>query len=239
MANSIYATHISKVIRVPLYTLSLRSPTPSSLVFGGLSYTFPLPPQALRREVIAFNTVMDVAGTQVGTGVQRIVDQFGQSLPLYSMRGTTGSKYHSMDGFVWDGVSSIQRIQSILTKFAQLNQGQINQGQGNQLYTLEFYDYYMDEYWQVVPVGPQGIEQSAQQPLFPYYNFRFACIAQVSAQIPQAAVDAVAVLLGANGLAGLSLTTQASGIIGSAVSSLNSAISSVQNFSLSTVANYL
>lgn len=239
MANSIFATRPIANLRVPLYQISLRAPDAISSVFAGNTYTFPLAPQMLNKQVMTYNTIMDVFGPSATAGVQRIVDQFGQSLPIYTMRGTTGWKAHSMDGYIWDGVGSIQRIQGILAAHAQKNQQQIANGQGDNLYTLEFYDYFMEEYWQVVPIGPQGISQSADKPLFAYYNFTFACLRPVSALIPALAVDAVANLLGANGLAALSLTTSASGIYNSAVNQIGSAVSSVQSFASDTISTYL
>jgi hypothetical protein len=225
---------------VALYSISLRSPGALSSVFNGMSYTFPISPQAIRREKIAYNTVMDVASSAPGyAGVQRIVDQFGESLPIYTIRGTTGWKYHSTDGYVWTGLQSVQRIEAILTSFATQNQTQIQQGNADNLYTLEFYDYFRDEFWEVVPIGPQGTEQSSDRPLLNYYTFRFACIRDVSAPIPAVVVDETAALLGANGIAAISLTTSAVGIYQSVSNSVNSAVQSVQNFSLSTITNYL
>jgi len=238
--STLFKTNPATTTTVPLYQISLRSPGATASVFNGLTYTFPISPQAIRKEKVAYNTVMDVASSAAGyAGVQRIVDQFGESLPIYTLRGTTGWKYHSTDGFIWTGLQSVQRIEAILTSFAVKNQTQIQQGNADQLYTLEFYDYFANQFWEIVPIGPQGLDQSSDKSLFTYYTFRFACVRDVTAPIPAIAVDLVANLLGADGIAAISLTSSASGIYQSGVSTVDSAISSVQNFSTSTIANYL
>jgi hypothetical protein len=240
MANSIFNTYVVPTSgSVPLYTLSMRGPDAVSSIFSGYSYTFPIAPQQMTKTTLALNAVMDVAGTATNAGVQRIVDQFGQTLPVYSIKGTTGWKFHSLDGYVWTGLGSIQRVQAILTAFAVNNQNQIAGSQGSSLYKLEFYDYFSGEYWEVVPVGPQGVTQSVDKPLYSYYEFNLACVQKVSAQIPAVAVDAVASLLGANGLAALSLTTSAAGIFNSASNAVQSAYSSVTSFANTTLTNYV
>lgn len=227
-------------VTAPLYTLSLRSPDAASTIFNGMSYTFPISPQAIRKEVVSYNTVMDVASSDPSfAGVQRIVDQFGQSLPIYTLRGTTGWQRHSTDGYVWDGLDSIRRVQSMLTTYAQNNQNQIAQGKADQLYTLEFYDYFSTEFWEIVPIGPQGIDQSADRSLYSYYTFRFACVRDVSSAITALGVDLVADLLGADGLAAISLTTSAAGIYQSVSNTVGSAVTSVQGYVSNVVTDYL
>jgi hypothetical protein len=234
-----YNTFPSAINRPPLYTLSLRNPGNSLSIFNGSTYTFPIPPQFMRREVNALNQIMDMSGPSINQGVGRNADIFGQSPPIYNIRGTTGYKFHSTDGYIWDGISSITILKNIISQFHTLNKQQIDNFQGGNLYTLEFYDYFMNEYWQVVPIGPQGVEQTADKPLWAYYNFRFAAIKPVSSPIPAIAIDLVYDTLGANGLAGLALASGASGIFSGAISQVNSAISSTQSFATNVIGNYL
>jgi hypothetical protein len=119
---------------------------------------------------------------------------WGQAPPVYTLRGTTGWKRHSTDSFALSGKASILAVQALLTQFATLNQYQM-QAQATVFYTLEFYDYWMNEFWQVVPVGPQGIDQTADKPILTYYTFRLACIQAVNSPIPPLAVDLLVSLL--------------------------------------------
>jgi len=233
-----FNTNPAPITRPPLYTLSLRNPGNSLSIFAGNTYTFPMPPQFMRKEVMSMNQIMDIAGAPATNGVARNADIFGQSPPIYTMRGTTGWKYHSTDGYIWDGISSIQIIQNIISQYQAQNAQLIANNQGGNLYTLEFYDYFMNEYWQVVPIGPQGIEQNSDKPLWAYYTFRFAAIQSVSSPIPSLAVDLVYQTLGANGLAGLALASSASGIFSSAVGQVQSAVSNVQSYASSVLSSY-
>jgi hypothetical protein len=234
--TSPFNTYSATNARPPLYTLSLRNP--ATFFSGNTTYTFPIAPQFMRKEKPSLAQVMDIAGSSANQGVARNIDLFGEAPPMYTIRGTTGAKYHSTDGYIWDGIQSITIVQNIISQFWSKNAIQIENGQGGNLYTLEFYDYYMDEYWQVVPVGPQGIEQNADKPLWAYYTFRFMAVQPVSAAVPALAVDLVFNTLGANGLAGLALASGASGIFSSAVSQVQGAISNVQSFASNISANY-
>lgn len=179
---------------VALYTLSIRAPGNASPPVPGLTYTFPMSPQGVRKEVPELNTIYDVQGPFNTGGVTRLVDMWGESPPIYTLRGTTGWNRHSTDTFALTGKASILAIQALFSQFALLNQYQM-QAQATVFYTMEFYDYWMNEFWQVVPVGPQGIDQSADKPILTYYTFRFAAIRPISSPIPPLAVDLITALL--------------------------------------------
>lgn len=155
-----------------LYELAIRAPGQAQALVS--SYIFPISPSAIQKEVVAMTNIFDVRGSAVQNGVQRIADTYGNAPPIFVIRGTTGWQFHSTDGFAFTGLDSVIAVENLLQQFAQLNQVQ---AQANQpLYTLEFYDYFKGEFWQVVPMGPQGISQSNRRPLLFDYVFRFAAI---------------------------------------------------------------
>lgn len=162
-----------------LYALALRSSG-----FGGIPlfiYTFPLSPANISREVVGMGNFFDVSGPASNFGVNRIIDQYGQSPPIYTLKGTTGVKFHSRDGFIWSGLQSIQILKGMISQYFSLNAAAVQAGDQN-LYKLEFYDYYMGEFWEVVPIGPQGTFQSSQAPQLVFYQFHF--VGRVSLEQP-------------------------------------------------------
>jgi hypothetical protein len=56
---------------------------------------------------------------------------------------------------------------------------------------LEFYDYFADEYWQIVPIGTQSIKQNKDRPLFFDYSFIWAGIQSVEAPTPPETNDPI------------------------------------------------
>ena len=173
-----------------LYVLSVRAPGLAALPIPALTFLFPLSPQALRKEPTEYNTIYDVQGSPQQNGVARMVDLWGETPPTYMIEGTTGFKLHSMDGFVYTGKAAFAKLQGLPTAFAQLNQ-QAMLNQSTDLYTMEFYDYWSDEYWQVVPVGPQTYQQRADRPIISTYLLRLVAIQPVSSPIPPLLVDLV------------------------------------------------
>ena len=172
-----FQTLPTSISRTPLYTLALVSPGQGSAIIG--SYTFPLGPQDIHKEPLSMDVVSYVQGQPSMLGIQPMLDLWGQTPPVYVIRGTTGSKYHSADGFSWDGLQSIQALQALVAQYHQLNAAQV-QANSSQLYSLEFYDYFMGEYWIVTPVGPQPIDQSASAPIIGYYTLRLVALGPVS-----------------------------------------------------------
>lgn len=163
-----------------LYTLTIRTPGLAAAPFS--VYTFPMSPQAIKKTPSFMTSIYDVAGSAAQKGVQRQADIYGEAPPVFTIEGTTGWQRHSNDGYLYTGQQSIELLQLLLDEYATINQQQMQAGI-NQLYTLEFYDYFSREFWQVEPVGPQGYVQDAGQPLYTRYQFTFAGITKVSAPI--------------------------------------------------------
>ena len=104
-------------------------------------------------------------------GVRRIIDQYGVAPPIISISGTTGFKYHSLDGFQWDGKQSVLRLEALIRTYAILVQQQAAAGQP--LPQMFFNDSWKQLTWQVVPIGPQNFQMSAGRPLFTNYLISF------------------------------------------------------------------
>ncbi len=171
--------------QMAVYALVIRKPTPPHARVA--TYYFPLSHRELRREQAAMSSFYDVqGGTLTSTpGVQRVVDQYGLSPVIFSIEGTTGWQYHSADGYNDTGLVSIQKLQDIFIEYTSLNQEQMEMQAAN-LFLLEFYDYFRQEYWEIVPIGPQEIHQNAQRPILVDYRFKWAGIREVGAPTPPA-----------------------------------------------------
>jgi hypothetical protein len=166
--------------QLALYTLSIRSPGYSLLSF--FTYTFPISPGSLRKAPTAMSALYDTSGPVLTNGVTRNIDSFGLAPPIYTLEGTTGWDRHATDGLIFTGLQSIQQLQYLISLYAQLNQQQ-KQANNPSLYTLEFYDYFNQEFWQVEPIGEMEIRQSERAPTLQYYRLRFAAVQQVSAPL--------------------------------------------------------
>ncbi len=174
-----------------LYMLQIRAPQPASTV--NTSYIFPLSPTSVRKDVTSLTTYYDVAGDNTNQGVQRIIDFYGNTPCTYILEGTTGWKWHSTDGYRYTGLQSIQVIENLLATWANLNQTQISTGNAG-LYELWFFDFFRNQFWSVVPIGPQGIRQDERRPILVNYSFRFLGVYPLgAAQVPSP--DALATLL--------------------------------------------
>lgn len=163
-----------------VYQLSIRAP---GQAFAELAtYTFPLTPTLLRTERNAMSTPYDTQGPSTTDGVTRNVDVYGLTPPTFVIEGTTGWDLHSSDGYVLTGLQSIMLLQQFLARYTQLNQRQRETG-NPALFALEFYDYFLDSFWQIEPIGPQGIRQSVDRTKLVYYRFRWAGVQPVGVPI--------------------------------------------------------
>jgi len=214
-----------------LYTLALYKP---GSWFSFMTYTFPLSPQSLRREFTSMSTVYDVQGPVLEGGVTRVVDMYGISPMTFVIGGTTGQKRHSADGYLFTGRQSIDQVLELFGLFASLNQAQMARD-SDKLYKMEFYDYYTQSFWEVVPVGPQGITQGIQAPTLQFYQFRLAGIRPVSApivsdlfadQVGQMFIAASATVAGIVGDFVTSLVGPVTDAVGGALDSAGNAVSS-------------
>lgn len=143
-----------------------------------IRYNFPITPSSVRKEFPSMTTTYEVQGTPTQNGVVRIADEYGQAPPQYIIEGTTGWQRHQSDGYLLTGLEAVQTLEAILTQYAQLNAQAVQQN--TQSYTLEFYDYFSNSFWQIVPVGPQGFYQDNSRPLLTFYRFRFMAIASLA-----------------------------------------------------------
>lgn len=158
--------------QLALYRISIRGPNGGSVVND---YTFPISPMNISKEFTAYTNIYDVAGEANTAGVARVADIYGNSPVTYTIAGTTGWQRHSTDNYRFTGMESIAAIQAALNSFAALN-AQQQASNNSDLYTMEFYDYFAQEFWQVVPVGRQVISQDQARPLLFMYQFRLAGI---------------------------------------------------------------
>jgi hypothetical protein len=171
-----------------LYQLSIRAPGQQ---FAELStYTFPITPSSIRYTPSAMSSRHDTRGPPTSQGVTRVVDRYGLTPPDIVIEGTTGWDRHLSDGYILTGLQSIQLLQKFLQQYETLNQQQLAAGIPN-LYTLEFYDYFQSQFWQVEPMGPQTVRQSSDRPLLTYYRFFWMCVAPVGLPI-LGEIDAIA-----------------------------------------------
>ena len=188
MAGPIFRTHTAAATQPCSYQLSIRAP--GQVVAEIATYTFPLSPAALRTVRSGMSTYNDTQGTANSQGVTRVVDRYGLSPPMFSIQGTTGWDYHLSDGYILTGLQSLQLLAQFLARYATLNE--LQRAAGNpDLYTLEFYDYFLTQFWQIEPVGPQGLRQSADRPLLTYYEFNWIGVAPIGLPVI-GEIDAIA-----------------------------------------------
>jgi hypothetical protein len=189
-----YETRDVANLQLALYTLSIRSPKAPYPVFQ--TYTFPISPQSVRKQITAMSSLYDVQGSVVEDGVHRIVDQYGNSPVTFTLSGTTGWKTHNSDGYKYTGLQSITAVQKLLNLFSEINQEQRLNNQRH-LFTLEFMDYFSGDYWEVIPIGEQEVRLDSAQPLFTYYNFRLAGVRPLSNPPPKpVAPDPISQMMG-------------------------------------------
>ena len=141
------------------------------------SFTFPVSPMNLNKAFVDLNTVYTVKGPTNSTqiNVQRIIDEYGITPVIYTVSGTTGWKYHSNDGYSLTGLQAFHALEIILQQYEQFRQLYIktNYKAQNLNVILELYDYFNNEFWEIVPVGAQEFSMNASQPLLSFYNLKF------------------------------------------------------------------
>lgn len=153
-----------------LYQLRLCAPVITALELA--TFTFPLSPSSLRMERSSLSTYTDTQGSALSQGVRRNMDVYGLAPPIFTIEGTTGWDQHNTDGYSMSGLESMQKLAEFLALYASLNQV-LRVGGVPFLHTLEFYDYFTSNFWQIEPVGPQIFQQDATRPLLIYYRFRW------------------------------------------------------------------
>jgi len=167
---------------LPLFTLRLYSSG------GGLiqRYVFPISPAQLRKNVAAMTQIYDVQNINRNRKIQRYVDLYGYAPPIWNIEGTQGQAYHSTDGFQYTGLESYLAMQQLFDQYFQALQI------GQNAPTLEFYDHYSGDFWEVVPWQVQIFGFSIDRPKFPTYRLVLAGVNDLSGQISTAAPDSIA-----------------------------------------------
>ncbi len=207
-----------------LYSLAIRGGAAPYIPY--FIYYFPISPSNIQKHVVGMGNFYDVAGPPLNFGVRRDLDIYGETPPILTISGTTGVKYHATDGGFLTGLESIQILQGAISQYFSFVSAAASPnliGNSN-LPRLEFYDFYTSSFFQIVPLGPQGIRQSAQAPQLLFYEFRFVVVENLETPII-AGLDAV--------LGGLANTISA-GINGLS-KSLDSAFGSYSPFSATPV----
>lgn len=173
--------------QIALYALSIVDPQSEQIIYG---YTFPLSPESLHKEPVSAANTFDVGGPSKTLGVNRVADLYGLTPPTFRIEGSTGWQRHSTDGFAFTGLQSIAAIQNLLEQFAYLN-AQQQEANNPDLYVMEFYDYFSNDFWQVIPFGSQIVRITNQRPLMYMYSFNFAGIKPVSNPPPPDQFDPI------------------------------------------------
>ena len=184
-----YRTSAVPNMRKAIYRLAMRKPTaPYALVHA---YTFPISPESLRRKRMALAQVYETRGPANTIGGTRVIDQYGMTPTTFVIEGTTGWQYHSTDGYQYTGLESVQQALINLEQIMALNVRQTD-ALHDELYLLELYDYFMNDFWEVVPVGPQEIWQDQRQPLLTRYRFNFEGLRYLGAPTNPTTSDPIA-----------------------------------------------
>ena len=152
-------------------------------------FIFPLTPNNITKQYVNFTSYYDVRdagpntagpGGGLSTGVQRIVDQYGQNLPIITISGTTGFQFHSLDGYQWSGRSSFARLVQFITNYAIQVAAVTNSNQSQQLPVMQFTDGYTGEIFNVVPLGPNTSTMDVSKPIIQMYNIQLLVKSVVS-----------------------------------------------------------
>lgn len=138
-------------------------------------YNFPISPSGYTRTINAVTTRYMTKGQNTSSKsnqgqVSYLFDEYGYSPPSFLIEGTTGWKYHTLDGGNFSGYQSFHNLQKILKYFYDNNANITNE---SDRYVLSLYDYYNQSYWEVEPVGNQIFSMQESAPLNGYYRLYF------------------------------------------------------------------
>lgn len=210
---------------------------------GALPYivfNFPISPANIRKEYPGVTTTYQVAGTPAQNGVQKNADVYGIGPPNFIIEGTTGWNRVAATGYLLTGLEAAQTLETLIQDYGQLNATAT--AAGTQLYTLEFYDYFANSFWEVVPEGPQGFYQDNQHPLLTNYRFRFTGIKNIagSAAVDLGEADAMAQVFATPAVsAALNAATTTIGLANLYAPGVVSAVTSAVSSAASSVASIL
>lgn len=144
-------------------------------------FVFPVSPQSLqiqRNSLVNWYETQGQTGTNSNTAlnVQRIVDLYGLTPMMFTLQGTTGYNRYWVDGFQKTGTQWMEVLQSMIETFFQ----QIQNNPTGVPHFLIYMDFWYQEYWYVVPVGPVKLHQSSDRPLWMFYDFTLLGINRLS-----------------------------------------------------------
>lgn len=156
--------YVSNTLK-PTYVLTLVSPSLGPGI--QLEYVLPISPQSLQIQRKSLSSWYETQGTSSQQNVNRIIDLYGLTPIIFTIRGTTGFNKYSNTGYDMTGTQLMKQLQFIMEAY-------FSSVQSNQPSQLQWLDYFYGEYWEVVPVGPFNIQQDASRPLWMYYEFTLA-----------------------------------------------------------------
>jgi len=137
-------------------------------------FVFPISPQQMDRQYDVMNNMYHVQSSQ-STGVYRIIDRYGETPPTFILRGTTGWNYHNTTGYRKSGLDSLDDLNIMLSTYSE-RVANARYEQKQSTVALEFYDFFLDEAWEVMPVGQINYRQSERSPLWVFFELRLAAV---------------------------------------------------------------
>ncbi len=158
---------------------SARNITNTYNVSNNIFYNFPISPSGYVVNINAVTTKYIIKGGNGSTPgrVDNVFDKYGYTPPSFLIEGTTGWKYHTLDGGLYSGYQSFHNLQKIIKYYFNKNANIINK---SDKYILALYDYYNQIYWEVEPMGPQTFSMSENAPLNGYYRLFFEGVRNIS-----------------------------------------------------------
>ncbi len=149
----------------PIYVLTMVSPSMGANV--QINYVLPISPQSLTIQRKSLSAWYETQGSSNQQYVNRIIDLYGLTPMIFTIRGTTGFNRYSNTGYSSTGIELMKQLQKILEDY-------FSSVQSSQPSQLQWLDYFYREYWEVVPIGPINIRQDASRPLWMYYELTLA-----------------------------------------------------------------
>jgi len=156
--------YVSNTLK-PVYVLTLVSPSLGPGI--QLQYVLPISPQSLQIQRKSLAAWYETQGTSNQQYVNRIIDLYGMTPMIFTIRGTTGFNKYSNTGYDMSGIDLMKQLQNVLESY-------FSSVQSSQPSQLQWLDYFYQEYWEVVPIGPINITQDASRPLWMYYELTMA-----------------------------------------------------------------
>lgn len=166
--------------KFPTQKVANSRTTQYSLVFipGGnvkkaVTFTFPITPQQYAMQRRSLAAPYDTPGSSKNQNVNRIMDVYGLTPITFKIQGTTGFNKYVTDGFKTTGVDQLRILQGLLETYFSNAQNSIPD-------QMQFLDFYYQEFWNVVPIGPVVLSQSKDKPQWIFYDLTLAGVSRVA-----------------------------------------------------------